>query len=463
MSQNGFVKSSADTSDKSICEAYPILNDHKSISFLDSVDKCKTDTYILQYFNDTDQDFYEFIKLHIEFDKLINSRNNISKFDINKELDNIKSILIQQNDKLSQLPFNIKDNLISLENNIRNVSNNDMKIIFQDFYSKIVENLDNDSNIKSVLDNFKDKLDNINMKTFNEFDQKTLSMMSSLHNNLQNMISNHSINDKIISIESILIKLHQDFTGNSSKKGEYAENLLHQLLIDNFKNVEIVDTHTKSNAGDFQLIMDNKPTILIDSKHFKGNVPKPDLQKFIHDIQLNNCSGILANCFGGIANKDHLEFEVIDNNVLVYIHEHNFKPEIFKVATSIIYYISDNLKNSNNQDKMFIDKQFFSSLKTEYNYFLRSFNEQLTVMKTSINTLSQLHFNMIEQFFSRKALSNDINKNIICTVCGSPFSSSKTLKQHMTNKHTKKISPTNSETKSIKKNTNSKKVTPRVV
>lgn len=402
------------------------------ISLLESIEKCKTDAYILQYFNDTNQDFNDFMKMHIELDKIISNRNdNIDKLDINKELCNIKSILFEQNNQISQLPLNIKENLVSLENNIRDVSNNDMKVIFNDFYSKINNNKD----FVSVLDNFKDKLDNINMKTFNEFDQKTLTMMSSLHNNLQNMISNHSINDKIISIESIVTKLHQNFTVNSSKKGEYAENLLHKLLIDNFKNTEIVDTHTKSNAGDFQLIMDNRPTILIDSKHIKGNVPKRDLQKFIDDTQLNNCSGILANCFGGIANKEHLEFEVIDNNILIYIHEHNFNAENFKLAVSIIYYIYDALKNANNDNKMFIDKKLFASLKTEYNYFLQTFNQQLTIMKTSINTLSQLHFNMIEQFFSRKAITTDIKKNISCTVCGSNFSSSKTLKQHMNKKH----------------------------
>ena len=183
MSQNGFVKSSADTSDKSICEAYPILNDHKSISFLDNIDKCKTDTYILQYFNDTDQDFYEFIKLHIEFDKLINSKNNnISKFDINKELGNIKSILIEQNDKLSQLPFNIKDNLISLENNIRNVSNNDIKLIEnmyneKDLYLELQCCEDEDIEIKHKIQkqlNIIKDLKEINTKALMPTDKNTV-------------------------------------------------------------------------------------------------------------------------------------------------------------------------------------------------------------------------------------------------------------------------------------------------
>jgi len=399
-------------------------------SLLDQIEDCKSNPIILDYFNNTKEDFTKFIILYIELDKVIKNQNySINSFDFNKKLSNISSLLEQQNETISKLPLTFNDNFLLLQNNIRNCSNSDITSIFNDFYIKISNRDAND--IQHCLTNFKNQIDNINSKTINDFDQKILSMMSSLHNTL----SSHSFNDKISNIESIVNKLHQNFTINSSKKGEYAENILHKLLIDTFKNIEIIDTHSKSNSGDFQLISDNKPTILIDSKHIKDNVPKRDILKFISDIQLNNCSGILANCFGGIANKEHLEIEIIDNNILIYIHEHQFNSSIFKLAVSIIYYLSDILKQSNSSDKMLLDVKLFNSLKTEYQYFLQTFNQQLNILKTSVNSLSQLHFNLIEQFFSRKAFTSDDSKPFNCTVCGSSFSSNKTLKQHLKNKH----------------------------
>lgn len=353
------------------------------MSFLQSVDQCKSDKYILNYFNDTNQDFVDFVKYYIEIDKLIRiNKNEVLQIDINKDISNIKTMLIDNSTKLSEIPYKIRDNIVSLENNIKNISNNDT--------------------------------------------------ITSMNNSLQNTLSNHSINDKIISMENTLNKFF--YTG-SAIKGKIAEQLLGKLLNNTFKNIEIIDTHSKPHSGDFQLLMDDKPTILIDNKHFTGNVQKIDVQKFISDIQLNNCSGILCNVFGGISNKEHLEIDIIDNNIIVYIHEHNFNPEIFKVAINIIYYMSDIIKKNNGDGKICIDKDFFNALKIEYNYFLQTFNQQLNIIKTSINTLSQLHFNMIEQFFSRQANTTDIKKQVICNICGSNYANNKTLKQHIKNKH----------------------------
>jgi hypothetical protein len=353
---------------------------------LSNIDQCKSNLDILTYFNNTKQDFVDFVKCYIEIDKVIRKNKNeneqVSQIDVNNEISNMKCMLIENSTKLSEIPYKIRDNIISLENNIKN---------------------------------------NLNHDTIN-----------TMNNALQNTLSNHTFNDKINSIEKTLDKF---FSTASSKKGEQAEELLGDLLIKTFKNTEIIDSHAKPHSGDFQLVMDNKPTILIDSKHFKSSVPKVDLQKFISDIQLNNCSGILCNVFGGIANREHLEIEIIDNNIIVYIHDHNFNPDIFKVAVNIIYYMTDIIKQNSNNGKICVDKELFNSMKIEYNYFLQAFNQQILNIKTSINTLSQLHFNMIDQFFLRQANKIDANKKLMCNICGSNYANDQTLKKHIKNKH----------------------------
>jgi hypothetical protein len=84
---------------------------------------------------------------------------------------------------------------------------------------------------------------------------------------------------------------------------------------------------------------------------------------------------------------------------------------------------------------MLLDTQLFSSLKTEYLFFLQNFQTHITSLKTNILNLEKLQFNLVDQFFSRKATSNNHNKNFSCTVCGNLFSTSKTLQQHLKLKH----------------------------
>jgi hypothetical protein len=103
-----------------------------------------------------------------------------------------------------------------------------------------------------------------------------------------------------------LSSINENFSNNSSKKGQVAETVLLNVLTEAFPDTEMLDTSHQANSGDIQMVREDKPTILIDSKNFGSKtVPKRDLDKFYTDIQQNNCSGILCNAFGGIANKKH--------------------------------------------------------------------------------------------------------------------------------------------------------------
>ena len=184
----------------------------------------------------------------------------------------------------------------------------------------------------------------------------------------------YQINNKIGSIETVLSSINENFSNNSSKKGQVAETVLLNVLTETFSDTEVLDTSHNANSGDIQLVREDKPTILIDSKNFGSKtVPKRDLDKFYTDIQQNNCTGILCNAFGGIANKQHFEIDIVDKNIIVFIHNHQFDSNLFKLATNIIYNMHQELRDKQT-DSIILDQRLYQNIKIEYNYYIQTFD-----------------------------------------------------------------------------------------
>lgn len=262
------------------------------------------------------------------------------------------------------------------------------------------------------------------------------SQLSNDKNHLNSIITNSLDNNpKLNNINNVLTTLNNNFTGanSSAKKGEVAENILYNNLIDLLPSYEVVNTSNIPNSGDIHIIKDNKPTILIDSKHFQRNVPKIDLDKFYDDCQLNNSCGILCNAFSGIANRDNFEIDIQDKRILLFINNHQFNNKYFDLGIKIIYHIHNIIKNKN-VNVIEIEKNKFQHLKTEYNYFRQSFNQYIEIIKQNIKSLELLNMKQLEQFFKRSNFNNH-EKLFNCHLCGTGISSSKALNSHMKNKH----------------------------
>lgn len=244
---------------------------------------------------------------------------------------------------------------------------------------------------------------------------------------------NYSLDNKLQNIQQNVSLLQQNFTGSSARKGQVAENILLNNLTSLLSDSEVIDTSHIPNSGDIQIKKLNKPVILLDSKCFKNNVPKIDLDKFYSDLKTNNCSGILCNSNAGIANRDHFQIDIQDNNVYVFISNHQYDNNLFKLAVKIIYHIYDIIKDNKN-DTIEINKELFQRLKIEYNFFIRTFQQHLDSIKTNIISLEKLAFVQLDHFFKRTNLTNEI-KPFICQLCGTGFNSDKTLKAHLKSKH----------------------------
>ena len=283
--------------------------------------------------------------------------------------------------------------------------------------------------IKELLDIIKIQIKSPVVKEQNTFVKE---LMYSLNNN-----------PKLQSIEQNVFLLQKNFSSSSSKKGLVTENILFNNLTHLFPDSDVINTSHISNSGDIHIKKLNKPTILIDSKNFNNNVPKIDLDKFYHDLKTNNCSGILCNSNAGIANRDHFQIDIQDNNIYVFISNHQYDNNLFTLAVKIIYHIHDIIKDNKN-DSIEINKVLFQRLKIEYNFFLSTFQQHLNSIKTNIISLEKLAFVQLDHFFKRTNLTSDI-KPFSCQLCGTTFSSDKTLKSHLKSKHLINLAKTRKE------------------
>jgi|UniRef100_A0A6C0AMB1 hypothetical protein len=409
-------------------------------NFNSDLEKILTDSSIFSYFVSTNKSIYEFIKIYIEVDKVLGDTNINSNL-VSIKLDEIKSSLLNHTQQISSLSTNINNtntNIISiLQNkldNIKDITNKELQIIFSDLQKIMIENNDQ-KELKNIFDNFKDRIEILNNQKLNDIDKKNLEILSHIQSTFEKSLDSHNITNKIFSIESTLSNINENFSNNSSKKGQVAETILFNILTENFQDTEVIDTSHIPNSGDIQLIKDNKPTILIDSKNFGSKtVPKRDLDKFYNDIQQNNCSGILCNAFGGIANKQNFEIDIVDKNIIVFIHSHQFDSNIFKLATNIIYNLQHELKEKQN-DTINIDQRLFQNLKIEYNYYIQSFRHHLDIIKSNVNSLSQLSFTLLDNFFKRKTINNVELKQFSCHICSTQLSTEKILKNHIKRIH----------------------------
>lgn len=408
-------------------------------TYTSDVERLLTDSSIISYFTSTSKNIVHFVKTYIEVDKILDSNSSDSNVIYNK-LDEIRNAISQQTNQLSNIS-STHSILQSKLDTIKDTTNNELKSLFLELQNKINKKDSNDE-LKIVFDNLKERMEIINTQRLNDIDRKNLEIFKNIQSTFERSLDSHPINNKIVSIEHSVNSINENFSNNSSKKGQVAETVLLNVLTDTFQDTEVLDTSHNANSGDIQLVKEDKPTILIDSKNFGSKtVPKRDLDKFYNDIQQNNCSGILCNAFGGIANKQHFEIDIVDKNIIVFVHSHQFDSNTFKLATNIIYNMHQELKDKTN-DSIVLDQRLYQNIKIEYNYYIQTFRHHLDIIKANVNSLSQLSFSLLDNFFKRKATNVEL-KQFSCHICSAQLSTEKILKTHLKKQHPNILPPPN--------------------
>lgn len=410
-------------------------------SFQQACQSLSLNPQVSSYFISNNIDLTTFVLRYIDVEKSLQKHITQPSQNIDSQIEFIKSCLVNQSKEISHLNESLNNMHTSVFTTIKDITNNDIKCILSDHLQLLQSHIQNNSSpslLKDFFQNFQDKLINLNTEQLNDLDRKTITLLSNFQSNLLKDLSttldSHTIHHKITSINDTLTSLHSNFTGNSSQKGKMTENILYYNLLKAFPDSDVVLTRDQNDSCDIQIKREGRPLILIDSKHCEAsNVRKSDLDKFYDDCKINDSCGILCNTFGGIANRKHFEIDIQDKRVYIFLSDHQFDPTLFQIATRIIYNIHDIIKDKRT-DVIQIEQQLYQRLKIEYNFFLQSFHQYIDNIRSNINSLSQLTFTHLDQFFKRTSLITEA-KPFSCSMCGTGCASDKALKKHLKDKH----------------------------
>ncbi len=342
------------------------------------------DNNIISYFTDNEIDINNFLLKYIEIDKYL--KKSINNEDNNIISDNINKLISTCNnfeDKLSYIKHLCEKSPVIDDNII-----NKIELLL----------LKNDNNNNS---NINDKLEKY----------------------LENIDINISNNSKIIN------DINNIFTNNSCKKGEMGENMIETLLNKEFSDYEILNMSKEPHKGDFHIIKSNKPKILLELKNYSLNVPKREIIKFIDDIKTNNMSGILVSLNSGISTKSNFSFEIINKNIIIYIHNFNFDIDKIKLAINIIYTLHNTIKNKTDDICISLNDEEFKILHDEYMEFIQNFDKNIKNIKNSIDLLNNCKMTLLDNFFNKSFKIKD-TKKITCSICGKKYANKSSYTKH---------------------------------
>ena len=266
-----------------------------------------------------------------------------------------------------------------------------------------------DDKITTVLRDYNESLQDKTKLLFNDLLPKnneiitshirnSFSTFDTLINSTEARIQN-TINEKLSDIQTIGLtqnKIAENVNAiinkfnNSSSKGNFSENSLMDILtfLYPYGNVEHVGSKL-SNSGDIHLNRKDKTKIIFENKEYEKAVVQTEVDKFINNVVLNECDGIMLSQSSQIIFKDDFEINFNGDSILVYICNVNYDTSKIRTAISII----DHLK----EKKEFIKKQQESITLTQ---------EEIDIINKEYNCLLAQKKNIV------KTLTDCFNKNI---------------------------------------------------
>ena len=173
----------------------------------------------------------------------------------------------------------------------------------QETINKDTNMMINSSLTKDVLENYMSNLDEKFANTLLSSQNLLNTIVSSSEQRLDNRLTeikdisstnNTSQASLCTNINELLKKME-----NSSSKGKISENLLFNVLHSLFPTAQIEDVGNIKETGDILIKRKDKPKILFENKNYDRNVGQEEVKKFIRDVELQKCSGImLAQHYG---------------------------------------------------------------------------------------------------------------------------------------------------------------------
>jgi len=226
--------------------------------------------------------------------------------------------------------------------------------------------------------------------------------------------------ENIKKIDNMLCDL-LNIKNNSSRKGKLGESLAMNSLKKKYPDWKIENTTGTAHESDIFAYSENYGKILYEIKTYSSNVPSKEIQKFKDDMVTTNSKyGIFVSQTSGIVGKKLIDYEVIDNSILVYISCSGLNGHGIEIGTEFLLSLIDSgyldkrhlLKNDDVRDVLYEINESMFELNECINNFSRikmQIDEHRNTMNRSIDSM---HRNVIE--YDTKA--NIIYKNLIETI-----------------------------------------------
>ncbi len=226
--------------------------------------------------------------------------------------------------------------------------------------------------------------------------------------------------ENIKKIDNMLCDL-LNIKNNSSRKGKLGESLAMNSLKKKYPDWKIENTTGTAHESDIFAYSENYGKILYEIKTYSSNVPSKEIQKFKDDMVTTNSKyGIFVSQTSGIVGKKLIDYEVIDNSILVYISCAGLNGHGIEIGTEFLLSLIDSgyldkrhlLKNEDIRDVLYEINENMFELNECINNFSRikmQIDEHRNIMNRSIDSM---HRNVIE--YDTKA--NIVYKNLIETI-----------------------------------------------
>jgi len=249
-----------------------------------------------------------------------------------------------------------------------------------------------DEFIKTIDLKFADVIDSTK-KMVDSNKDVTISHFSSLTSSQNALLSE---------VKDVLKKME-----NSSSKGKMSENIVLNILRGLFPSAEVEYVGSQKESGDIMIHRKDKQKILVENKCYESKtVGSEQVKKFIHDVDTQNCSGLFLSQEGGIANKENFEINIHNRNVLLYIHNVNYDPEIIKIAIDIIDSFKSKLDEITLTDDYSISNDTLEEINKEYQLFVEQKLAQLKMVKDfsqkMIKNIESLQLPSLEKMLSSR-------------------------------------------------------------
>jgi uncharacterized protein (DUF1499 family) len=253
---------------------------------------------------------------------------------------------------------------------------------------QLILNTNNTNAIKPMLMEYTEILQD---KTKLVIDDK----MNTINNNIENIKSIHTTsNEKQIEIDKRVSEILKKFD-SSNKKGNMSEMLLYNIIKTIYPENQLKIVNTTKETGDILLSRDNKTIIIIENKEYTQDVKQTEVDKFIRDINSQNCSGIFISQKSSIVYKKDFEIAFYGNNIGIYIGNANNDINMIKIAIDIIDNIKPFLKEKDcelenmEEDNIILSVEELEIINNEYNLFMNQKIQHLKSIKDFTKKITQ--------------------------------------------------------------------------